>query len=236
MLRDREALEEFKDLKKRLNIEFAALDQRLTEISQQISEYSTQISDDLDDFHYPRLKRCIGGLATTVHCLDEAPLRVYAALSRVAKDVLLDDRGTDFWAIPGKIGYTPSGEIPRWQEEGQDPLTAEDDLDDPAVDEEEAEEEHAAELLDQISRTADYIRALCSSLAEIWTAARSAAEIGDDSALTFELAKLRALPAALDSALDEWAYQVDLLYEVSPESLGYVRAVVPLTPGQLELF
>ncbi len=47
MLRDREALEEFKDLKKRLNIEFAALDQRLTEISQQISEYSTQISDDL---------------------------------------------------------------------------------------------------------------------------------------------------------------------------------------------
>ncbi|MDD6793136.1 MAG: hypothetical protein PUE00_13360, partial [Thermobifida fusca] len=64
----------------------------------------------------------------------------------------------------------------------------------------------------------------------------SAAEIGDDSALTFELAKLRALPAALDSALDEWAYQVNLLYEVSPESLGYVRAVVPLTPGQLELF
>src|SRR5690606_7552132 len=37
VLRDREALEEFKDLKKRLNIEFAALDQRLTEISQQIS-------------------------------------------------------------------------------------------------------------------------------------------------------------------------------------------------------
>ncbi|KUP98360.1 hypothetical protein [Thermobifida cellulosilytica] len=241
MLRDREALEEYKELKKRLNAEFVALDQPLTEISRRIGAYAARIGDDLDDYRYPRISRYVDDLCATVRDLDETPLRVYAALARVAKDVLLDDWGTDYWAVPGKVGYTPSGEIPRWAEdEEQDALFADDDLPEPAADGEEQEdadrEETAAELLDRIHRCAAHLRDLFASFAEVWTAVRSAAEIGDDSALTFELAKLRRLPDALRSAFAVWTDDVDLLYEVSPETLGHIRAVVRPTPGQLEIF
>ncbi|MEY9213472.1 hypothetical protein NI17_000620 [Thermobifida halotolerans] len=240
MLRDKEALEEFKELKKRLNVEFAALDQRLTEVSQRIGEHAARIEGDLDDFRYPRIKRCVDDLCATVDHLDEAPLRVYAALARVAKDVLLDDWGTDFWAVPGKVGYTPSGEIPRWAaEEEQGDLFADDELPEPAdsgTEEDADREETAAELLDRIDRCALHLRALFASFAEVWTAVRSAAEIGDDSALTFELAKLGRLPEELRSAFEAWTDDVDRLYEVSPETLGHIRAVVRPTPGQLEIF
>jgi len=239
VLRDKEALEEFKELKKRLNIEFAALDQRLAETSRRIGAYAARIDDDLADFRHPRIRRCVDDLCATVDQLDEAPLRVYAALARVAKDVLLDDWGTDFWAVPGKVGYTPSGEIPRWTaEEEQDDLFADEDLPEPAASAEgDADrEESAAELLDRIDRCAAHLRALFGSFAEIWTAVRSAAEIGDDSALTFEIAKLKRLPEELRSAFALWTDDVDRLYEVSPETLSHIRAVVRPTPGQLEIF
>lgn len=83
---------------------------------------------------------------------------------------------------------------------------------------------------------ADHIQDLFHSFAEIWTAVRSAAEIGDESALSFELDKLRQLPAELNAAFAAWANDVDLLYEVSPETLSYIRAVIWPIPGQQELF